>query len=124
MMTAMFRSPVVVYGLDVSRKTGEYSVNFGKKTLIVTDNDLDKIGLLDGIKRSLTDARADGLKIPPLRGLGISPNKFDKVVEQISNDALVGGSAVFNPRKATPGEILGFIERHIDDFLGKSPSEF
>ena len=59
MMTAMFRSPVVVYGLDASRKTGEYSVNFGKKALIVTDNNLDKIGLLDGIKRSLTDARVD-----------------------------------------------------------------
>jgi alcohol dehydrogenase class IV len=49
---------------------------------------------------------ADGLKIPPLRGLGISQDKFDKVVEQMSNDALVGGSAGFNPRKATPGEIL------------------
>jgi len=59
MMTATFRSPVVVYGLDASRRTGEYSVNFGKKALMVTDNNLDKIGLLDGIKRSLTDARID-----------------------------------------------------------------
>ena len=49
---------------------------------------------------------ADGLKIPSLRGLGISKEKFEAVVEQMAEDALVGGSALFNPRKATKEEMI------------------
>jgi alcohol dehydrogenase class IV len=46
------------------------------------------------------------LNIPSINGLGISLEDFNRVVEQMSKDALVGGSAGFNPRKATPKEIL------------------
>ena len=47
----------------------------------------------------------EALKIPSIRGLGISAENFNRVVEQMSKDALVGGSAGFNPRKAIPEEI-------------------
>lgn len=48
----------------------------------------------------------ESLNIPSISGLGISAEIFNRVVEQMSKDALVGGSAMFNPRKASLGEIL------------------
>jgi alcohol dehydrogenase len=49
---------------------------------------------------------SDGLQIPSIRGLGVPAEDFEKVVEQMSKDTLVGGSAPFNPRKATLEEIV------------------
>jgi alcohol dehydrogenase class IV len=51
------------------------------------------------------------LKIPSISGLGISAENFNRVVEQMSKDALVGGSAGFNPRKATPEEIINLYRK-------------
>ena len=50
MTIATFMTPFVVHGLHASQSIGEYAIKFGKRPLIVTDANLNKIGLLDGIK--------------------------------------------------------------------------
>ncbi len=49
---------------------------------------------------------SEDLKIPPLGGLGVEENKFEKVVQQMASDAIASGSPGNNPRKATPEEIV------------------
>jgi alcohol dehydrogenase len=56
---ASFRAPVVIYGIEASRKIGEYARNFGGKTLLVTDTHLNTIGILEGIKESLADSEVN-----------------------------------------------------------------
>lgn len=57
--TSLFRAPLIVYGIEASKKTGEYAQSFGRKALIVTDTHLDKMGISEGIKESLTNAKVD-----------------------------------------------------------------
>ena len=57
--TALFRAPIIVYGLEASQKTGEYAQSVGRKALIVTDTHLDKMGILEGIKESLKSVQVD-----------------------------------------------------------------
>jgi alcohol dehydrogenase class IV len=66
------------------------------------------LSLWDAAYQSVKAVRrlVEFLKIPSLGELGISLDDFDKVAEQMSKDALTGGSAGFNPRKAVPGEVL------------------
>lgn len=56
---ALFRAPIIAYGTGTSRKSGEYAQGFGRRALIVTDTHLDKMGILEGIKESLTAAQVD-----------------------------------------------------------------
>jgi alcohol dehydrogenase class IV len=46
------------------------------------------------------------LKVPTIGGLGISKEDFEAKVEQMAHDSLVGGSSIFNPRKATLEEMM------------------
>jgi len=57
--TSLFRAPLIVYGIEASKKTGEYAQSVGRKALIVTDTHLDKMGILEGIKESLTSVQVD-----------------------------------------------------------------
>ena len=57
--TSLFRAPFIVYGIEASKKTGEYAQSVGRKALIVTDTHLDKMGILEGIKESLTSVQVD-----------------------------------------------------------------
>lgn len=56
---ALFKAPIIAYGTGTSRNTGEYAHSFGRRALIVTDTHLDKMGILEGIKESLTAAQVD-----------------------------------------------------------------
>ena len=47
-----------------------------------------------------------GLKVPTIRGLGIAEDDFEGKVAQMAQDSLMGGSSVFNPRKATLEETI------------------
>lgn len=56
---ALFKAPIIAYGTGTSQKAGEYAQSFGRRALIVTDTHLDKMGILEGIKESLTTAQVD-----------------------------------------------------------------
>lgn len=56
---ALFRAPLIVYGIEASKKTGEYAQSVGRKALIITDTHLDKMGILEGIKESLKSVQVD-----------------------------------------------------------------
>lgn len=56
---ALFKAPIIAYGTGTSGKAGEYAQSFGRRALIVTDTHLDKMGILEGIKESLTTAQVD-----------------------------------------------------------------
>ena len=65
-----FKAPsLIVNGPGAAKEVGFYAKGLGKKALIVTDNLLEKIGLLDDIKKSLEAA-------------GISFTIYDKVVTE------------------------------------------
>lgn len=68
----------------------------------------DGLSVMDAAYLSVKAVKrlADGIGIPSIRGLGVSETDFEQKVDQMSQDALVGGSAGFNPRKAVPAEIL------------------
>lgn len=56
---ALFRAPVIIYGIEASRTIGDYATGIGRKALIVTDTHLNGMGILAGIKDSLTNAGVD-----------------------------------------------------------------
>jgi len=63
-----FKGPaIIVNGPGAAKEVGSYGKGFGKKALIVTDNFLEKIGLLEEIKKTLDAA-------------GISFGIYDRVV--------------------------------------------
>ncbi|MGD0623657.1 MAG: iron-containing alcohol dehydrogenase [Thermodesulfobacteriota bacterium] len=65
-----FKAPsLIVNGPGAAKEVGFYAKGLGRKALIVTDNRLEKIGLLDDIKQSLEAA-------------GISFTIYDKVVTE------------------------------------------
>jgi alcohol dehydrogenase class IV len=67
-LTRQFRAPAVIStGPGAAREAGAYAKQQGKKALIVTDSNLEKIGLLAEVKASLEAA-------------GISYAVYDKVV--------------------------------------------
>lgn len=57
--TASFRAPVIIYGIKASRQIGEHAQGLGRKALVVTDAHLETVGILTGIKESLTNAGVD-----------------------------------------------------------------
>lgn len=57
--TALFRAPAIIYGIEASRTIGDYAPGIGRKALIVTDTHLNGMGILAGIKDSLTNAGVD-----------------------------------------------------------------
>ena len=68
---ATFGAPMILYGTGASQRTGEYARSYGRKALLVTDTHLDEIGILEGIKESLRDARVgfalfDGVVTEPI----------------------------------------------------------
>ena len=68
MQTYQFKCPsIIVSGPGAAKEVGTYGKGSGKKALIVTDNLLEKIGLLEDIKKSLEAS-------------GISFAIYDKVV--------------------------------------------
>lgn len=48
----------------------------------------------------------EGIKIPTLRGLGITKKKLKEVVDRMAEDAIASGSPANNPRKVTKDEII------------------
>jgi alcohol dehydrogenase class IV len=57
MQTYQFKAPsVIVNGPGAANEVGSFAKGLGKKALIVTDGNLEKIGLLDEIKKSLAAA--------------------------------------------------------------------
>lgn len=56
---ALFKGPAIIYGVDASRKIGEYAQSYGRKALLVTDTHLEDMGVLQGIKESLKSAHVD-----------------------------------------------------------------
>jgi len=57
MQTYQFKAPsVIVNGPGAAKEVGSFAKGLGKKALIVTDNVLEKIGLLKDIKTSLEAA--------------------------------------------------------------------
>jgi len=79
---ALFKAPIIAYGIGTSRKAGEYAHSFGRRALIVTDTHLDKMGILEGIKESLTTAQVDF-------------TLFDKVVTEPIVEYVEGGLKLF-----------------------------
>ena len=68
MQNYQFKAPsVIVNGPGAAKEVGAFAKGFGKKALIVTDNLLEKIGLIKDIKSSLEAA-------------GVSFAVYDKVV--------------------------------------------
>ena len=59
MIAGTFRSPFIAYGEGVSQKLGEYCTSLGKNALIVTDAVLEKAGILNGLKESLSAAKLE-----------------------------------------------------------------
>ena len=52
--TRQFRAPVVIStGIGAAKEAGEHAKQLGKRALIVTDSNLEKIGLLADVKASL-----------------------------------------------------------------------
>lgn len=120
MTIATFMTPFVVYGLHASQSIGEYAVKFGKRPLIVTDANLNKIGLLDGIKKCLTEAGLnfvlyDGVVTEPTVeyvevGLTLfKENRCDLLVS-------VGGGSCIDTAKAI--SILATNQGKLPDFEG------
>jgi alcohol dehydrogenase class IV len=86
--TYQFKTPsVIVNGPGASKEVGAFARGFGKKALIVTDNLLEKIGLLKDIKGSLEAA-------------GVSFAVYDKVVSEPSMEYTEEGLKVFREAQA------------------------
>ena len=83
MSTYQFKTPsVIVNGPGAAKEVGSFAKGLGKKALIVTDVALEKIGLLNDIKKSLEMA-------------GISFAIYDKVVIEPTIDVVEEGLKVF-----------------------------
>jgi alcohol dehydrogenase class IV len=90
MMTQVypFKTPsVIVNGPGAAKEVGSFAKGFGKKALIVTDTHLEKIGLLNEIKKSLENG-------------GISLAIYDKVVSEPSTEYTDEGLKVYREAKA------------------------
>lgn len=88
MQTYQFKAPaVIVNGPGAAKEVGSFAKGFGKKALIVTDNLLEKIGLLEGIKKSLEAA-------------GVSFGLYDKVVMEPTVDYAEEGLKIYREASA------------------------
>jgi len=88
MQTYQFKAPsVIVNGPGAAKEVGAFAKGFGKKALIVTDNLLEKIGLLKDIKGSLEAA-------------GVSFAVYDKVVAEPSMEYTEEGLKAFKEVQA------------------------
>ena len=86
--TYQFKAPsVIVNGPGAAKEVGSFAKGFGKKALIVTDNLLEKIGLLKDIKGSLEAA-------------GVSFALYDKVVSEPSMEYTEEGLKAFKEAQA------------------------
>ena len=123
MMTQIyqFKTPsVIVNGPGAAKEAGSFAKSFGKKALIVTDTNLEKIGLLNEMKKSLENA-------------GISFAIYDQVVSEPSMEyadeglkayraakaeflIAVGGGSPIDAAKAIG--VLATNEGKITDFMG------
>ena len=81
--TRQFRAPVVIStGIGAAKEAGEHAKQLGKRALIVTDSNLEKIGLLADVKASL-DASGVGYEV------------YDKVVTEPTVKYVDDGLKVF-----------------------------
>jgi alcohol dehydrogenase class IV len=88
MQTFQFKAPsVIVNGPGAAKEVGSFAKGLGKKALIVTDNLLEKIGLLDEIKKALEVA-------------GIPFATYDKVVTEPTMDYTGEGLKIYQEAKA------------------------
>lgn len=88
MQTFQFKAPsVIVNGPGAAKEVGSFAKGLGKKALIVTDNLLEKIGLLDEIKKALEVA-------------GIPFTTYDKVVTEPTMDYTGEGLKIYQEVKA------------------------
>jgi alcohol dehydrogenase class IV len=86
--TYQFKAPsVIVNGPGAAKEVGSFAKGFGKKALIVTDSLLEKIGLLNEIKKSL-------------EGAGISFAIYDKVVSEPTMEYTEEGLKIFKEAQA------------------------
>jgi alcohol dehydrogenase class IV len=88
MQTFQFKAPsVIVNGPGAAKEVGSFAKGLGKKALIVTDNLLEKIGLLNEIKKALEVA-------------GIPSTTYDKVVTEPTMDYTGEGLKIYQEVKA------------------------
>jgi alcohol dehydrogenase class IV len=88
MQTFQFKAPsVIVNGPGAAKEVGSFAKGLGKKALIVTDNLLEKIGLLNEIKKALEVA-------------GIPFTTYDKVVTEPTMDYTGEGLKIYQEVKA------------------------
>ncbi|HYA91430.1 MAG TPA: iron-containing alcohol dehydrogenase [Thermodesulfobacteriota bacterium] len=88
MQTFQFKAPpVIVNGAGAVKEVGSFAKGLGKKALIVTDNLLEKIGLLDDIKKAL-------------EVVGIPFATYDRVVTEPTMDYTGEGLKIYQEAKA------------------------
>ena len=88
MQTFQFKAPsVIVNGPGAAKEVGSFAKGLGKKALIVTDNLLEKIGLLNEIKKALEVA-------------GIPFTTYDKVMTEPTMDYTGEGLKIYQEVKA------------------------
>jgi alcohol dehydrogenase len=88
MQTYQFKAPsLIVNGPGAAKEVGSFAKGLGKKALIVTDNLLEKIGLLKDIKNSLESA-------------GVPFAVYDKVVSEPTMEYTEEGLKVFREAQA------------------------
>lgn len=88
MQTFQFKAPsMIVNGPGAAKEVGSFAKGLGKKALIVTDNLLEKIGLLNEIKKALEVA-------------GIPCTTYDKVVTEPTMDYTGEGLKIYQEVKA------------------------
>ncbi|MBI5966955.1 MAG: iron-containing alcohol dehydrogenase, partial [Deltaproteobacteria bacterium] len=88
MQTYQFKAPsMIVNGPGAAKEVGSFAKGLGKKALIVTDTNLEKIGLLNEIKKSLEVA-------------GVPLAIYDKVVTEPTMDYTEEGLRVFKEAQA------------------------
>jgi len=120
-LTRQFRAPTVIStGLGAAKEAGAYAKQHGKKALIVTDVNLEKIGLLAEVKTSLEVA-------------GVDYVIYDKVVMEPIVEYVDDGLKVFREENADvvvavgggspidTGKAIAALSRNqgtIGDFMG------
>jgi len=125
-LTRQFRAPTVIStGLGAAKEVGAYAKQYGKKALIVTDTNLEKIGLLAEVKASL-EAASVGYVI------------YDKVVMEPVVEYVDDGLRVFREANAEvvvavgggspidTGKAIAAFSRNqgtISDFMGANKIE-
>jgi alcohol dehydrogenase class IV len=88
MQTFQFKAPpVIVSGPGAVKEVGSFAKGLGKKALIVTDNLLEKIGLLDDIKKAL-------------EVVGIPFATYDRVVTEPTMDYTGEGLKIYQEARA------------------------